>query len=645
MSLAQDPLAFTADAAALATHIQEADLIAVILTCAHLSGQPADWLRPEWRPANEFGILVCRLDPAVEAEIRAKAAALLAAHFAEKSPAPAYPTRDLAQQMAHWMMGDEPRSAVDPAVPLACEEIVYNGIDPRKPKWNKDRLAPQRALKVVLIGAGESGILTAHRLNQAGVPFTIYEKNSDVGGTWFENRYPGCRVDCNSYFYSFGTGRADWKDFYGHATDVGTYLREASEAWQIRDNIRFNHEVEAATWDAASNKWHLVIRTPDGSTLTDTADIVVSAVGQLNRPMVPDFKGKDRFKGPSFHTARWDHSVDYAGKRIGIIGTGATALQIVPQVAKTAAKVTVIARTTPWLLPTELLHATVPDGMTWMMQNVPAFAVWYRYSLAVPGAIGMLDGVIVDPAFNPTETSVSAYNDRVRANITAWMDAQITDRPDLREFLVPLNSPPGGKRIVRDNGTWAKTLKRDNVQLVKAGISEITETGLIASDGSAHEFDILVYATGFHASKFLLPMTITGMNGTLEDLWDGDARAYLGMTVPGFPNFFIFYGPNTNQVVHGGSAFLWSEFSTTYLLSAIEKMLANDITVLDVKPAVYDSYNDRLDRDNLLRAWGFSKVNSWYKNAKGRVTQNWPYSSAELWSRLKELDLTEFETR
>lgn len=644
MKISKDVPHFSASAEELEAHIADADLPALILTCAHVSGDPQAWLRDEWRPVNEFGVLVSRLDEDTTETIRAEALALLKGKFAESAAAPDYPTVDIATKAAHWLMGPEKAADVEGVVPLACEELVFGEADPRQPRWRKDGIAPGRNFHVVVIGAGESGVLTGHRLTQAGVNFTILEKNDEVGGTWYENRYPGCRVDCNSFFYSFACGRAEWTDYYGLATDVGLYLKGVSEQWGIRDNIRFNHEVTRCRWDEAAQKWHVTAIGPEGE-MTMMADVVVSAVGQLNRPMMPDLKGMESYRGPSFHTARWDHSADCKGRRVGIIGTGATALQIVPQVAKVAEKVTVFARTTPWLLPTELLHETVPEGMTWSLRNIPGYAMWYRFSLAVPGAIGMLDGAVVDPSYPPTERAVSAFNDKVRATITAWMEQQIADRPDLRDVLIPATSPVGGKRIVRDNGTWARTLKRENVQIEKSRIERVTEKGILTEDGTAHDIDVLVYATGFHASKFLMPMEIEGRNGTLERMWDGDARAYLGMTVPGFPNFFIFYGPNTNQVVHGGSAFLWTEFSLNYLMDALKTMLADGIASVDVKENVYQDYCDRVDEANLLRAWGFSKVNSWYKNARGRVTQNWPFSSAELWSRLSRFRENEFRQR
>lgn len=644
MQLAIDNTTFSGSLAEAERHIAEADLTTLIVTCAFLSGDMG-WFRPEWRPTLEYGVLLDRLEPTEVAEIRRQALELLRGAYQGGKLVERRPTMDFLHVAADWLMGPSMSCDTEGVVSLAAEENVFGDSDLRRPAWTKHELAPERDFKVVIIGAGESGILAAHRLNQAGVDFVVFEKNDEVGGTWWENRYPGCRVDCNSYFYSFACGRAEWNDFYGKAEDVGAYLKACSEAWGIRGNIRFAHEVTRCVWDDAARKWQVSVRGPQGE-VTVVGDAVVSAVGQLNRPMMPDLKGMDTYTGQSFHTARWPKDLDYSGKRLGIIGTGATSLQIVPQLAKTATQVSVFARTTPWLLPTALLHEVVPEGMTWFMRNIPTYAMWYRFTLVVPGAIGMLDGVVVDPSFPPTERAVSLKNEQARAAITAWMEDQIADRPDLRDALIPTTSPVGGKRIVRDNGTWAKTLKRDNVAVVKSKIERVTAKGVSTVDGAEHELDVLVYATGFHASRFLMPMEIVGHEGkTLGDHWGGEARAYLGMTVPGFPNFFIFYGPNTNQVVHGGSAFMWSEFSLSYLMSSIETMLAYDIASVDVREDVYQDYCRRVDDANTLRAWGFSKVNSWYKNASGRVTQNYPFTSAQLWSRLKHFRKSEFNLR
>jgi 4-hydroxyacetophenone monooxygenase len=255
----------------------------------------------------------------------------------------------------------------------------------------------------------------------------------------------------------------------------------------------------------------------------------------------------------------------------------------------------------------------------------------------------MLDGVIVDSNYPPTETAVSAKNDAARKAILEWLEPQIEDRPDLRHVVLP-SSPLGGKRIIRDNGAWIKTLKRDNVSVITTPIDSITEHGVILKDGTRREFDVLIYGTGFQAARFLFPMEVIGRKGAgLRDVWnDDDARAYLGMTVPDFPNLFVLYGPNTNQVVHGGSAIMWTEFSVTYVMDAIRVLLEANAKAMDVKSEVFLGFAERVDAANRLRAWGFSKVNSWYKNSKGRTTQNFPFSTSELWQRTREVNLSDY---
>ena len=628
-----------ADATALRRHLEHADLVALLATVAHLTRDPS-LLREEWRPVLCYGVAESAMSPAVEAEVRDLCTEKLLAFATAGSPPPRQCGYDEVRRFCEWMMP----SVHEGYSAMVLEDLVGEGNDPRRPQWRVDAVAQAAVPKVAIIGAGESGLLLGYRLKQAGVPFVILEKNPDVGGTWYENRYPGCRVDCNSFFYSYAFARHIWDDYYGHAADVQQYFARVAADAGLYEHIELEAEVTCCTWDAEAASWRLEYIKAGATHALDCA-ILVSAVGQLNRPAWPDIKGIDTFRKPSFHSAQWRHDVDLAGKRVAVIGTGASAAQIVPQLARVAAQVTVLARTATWLLPTPLLHEKVSDGHKWVFAHVPAYAMWYRATLTLPGAYGMLDGVTVDPGYPPTERAVSAANDAARAAITAWMEEQLEDRPDLRDFVIP-TTPVGAKRIIRDNGTWIATLKKDNVSLDTRRISAIDADGVVFADGSRVDCDVLVYATGFQASKFLMPMTVTGEGGVdLHAAWDGDPRAYLGMTVPGFPNLYVLYGPNTNQVVHGGSAILWTEFSVKYVLSAIRQMLATGSRALSVKREVYDDYSARIDEANALRTWGFSSCTSWYKNAKGRVTQNFPFSSYEIWWRTHELNLADYEVR
>jgi len=626
------------DADELIRQLKGADTVVLLATVAHLTRDPSV-LRDEWRPSFDYGIPVSGRSAEAEEEVLRFCADRLAAFAASGAEPPSVVTYDEVQAFCRWMMP----SVHEGHVAMVREELVSPTHDPRRPTWHTDRHAGTRPPRVTIIGAGESGLLLGYRLKQAGVPFTIIEKNPDVGGTWFENDYPGCRVDCNSFFYSYAFARQIWDEYYSQAPDLQKYFARVTTEIGLYENIKLNCEVTRCVWHEPSATWQVEYRDGD-VTRTIESEFLVSAVGQLNRPSMPKIDGVDSFEKPSFHSALWDHSVDYAGKRVGVVGTGASAMQIIPRVAETAEKVTVLARSMPWLVPTTLLHERVGDPMKWALANVPTYAMWHRATLVLPGAYGMLEGVVVDPTYPPTEKSVSALNEAVRVALTDWIDSQLSDRPDLRDFVIP-TSPFAAKRIVRDNGICIRTLKRDNVVVQRTPIAAIDAQGIRFSDGSHEEFDLIVYATGFHASRFLMPMTVLGEGGVdLHSTWDGDdARAYMGMTVPKFPNLFILYGPNTNQAVHGGSAILWSEFSVKYVIDAVHKMMTNGYRSIAVRQDVYQAYSDRVDEANALRTWGFSNASSWYKNAKGRATQNFPFSSYEFWWRTHEVDLADFE--
>ncbi len=617
---------FAVDGATLRQHLAQADIPTLLLTVAHLSGD-LSLLRDEWRPTLALGVAMSGLTQAQEAEVRALCCERLVAFRDRGAPMPPRPTYDQFVRMATWLMG----AVIAPWLPLVAEELVFAGDDPRAPGWTKEQVAPGRDFHVAIIGAGESGLVTAFRLKQAGVPFVIYEKNSEVGGTWLENHYPGCRVDINSFFYSYAFARRTWKEYFSTSQDVLAYMQEVARECGLYEHIRFGTEVTAARWDEQEALWRLTTRDASG-THAAQGNLVVFAVGQLNRPLLPDIPGQADFTGESFHSARWNHDADLAGKRIGVIGTGASAAQFIPQLARMGGDVSIFARTTNWLLPTPDLHDAVSDGARWLHDHLPGYSLWYRAAVVMPQTVGFLDDVVVDPDYPPTERAVSARNERLRELITAWMEPQFADRPDLRDVIIP-DSPVGGKRIVRDNGTWIATLKRDNVHVIRDAIEAITPAGIRCADGTEHALDVIVYGTGFEASKFLMPVQVTGRDGRdLHDTWQDDARAYMGMTIPDFPNLFCMYGPNTNLVVYG-SIILFSELTAKYIVDATRLLLEGGQRALEVRPEVFETFNERVDEANRLRAWGYSKVNSWYKNSKGRVAQNFPFDAVEFWKR------------
>jgi 4-hydroxyacetophenone monooxygenase len=534
-------------------------------------------------------------------------------------------------------------SDMAPYLPLLEEELAVRGEDRRAPNWQKADIAPDVDFEVLIIGAGMSGLLAAHRLKQAGVRFAIFEKNDDVGGTWLENSYPGCRVDNpnHNYSYSFAQ-RHDWPLHFSTQDVLLDYFRRCADAFDLREHIRFGSMVHSATWSEADRRWTVQVQFADGREEAIEANAVVSAVGQLNRPLFPDIEGRESFAGPSFHSARWNHTIDLRGKRVAVIGTGASAVQFIPEIAPSVGELLVFQRTPPWFGPTDDYHAAVEPGLRWLYAHVPSYSELNRFHIFWKMGDGVLAGVRVDPDWEPKDHAVSMFNDILRQLLTGYLDEEFADRPDLREKVLP-SYPPGAKRLLRDNGVWAGALKRENVELITGAIREITPTGVVTTDGVTHEVDVIIYGTGFQASKFLTPMTVTGRDGVdLHEHWKGDARAYLGVTVPGFPNLFCLYGPNTNIVING-SIIYFSECGVRYILGCLGVLLAGGHRALDVRKDVHDEFNERVDAENALMAWGWSDVNSWYKNEHGHVAQNWPFTLLEYWQRTLAPDPDDYE--
>jgi 4-hydroxyacetophenone monooxygenase len=531
-------------------------------------------------------------------------------------------------------------------LPLLEEELAYRGEDRRAPGWRLQALAPGRDVHVVVIGAGMSGILAGHRLGQAGVPYTILDKNDDVAGTWFEADYPGCRVDNpnHNYSYSFAQ-RHDWPFHYSPQPVLHRYFGDCADAFGVRPHVRLGCTVQSARWGEADQRWTVRYTTVDGSTGEISATAVISAVGQLNRPRFPtEIEGFGSFNGDAFHSMQWDHSVGLAGKKVVCIGTGASALQFLPVVAEHAGSLVVTQRTAPWLAPTPDYHEPVGDGRRWLYGHVPGYSEFSRFELFWRMGDGMLESVRVDPSWQSDGGSVSMISEFARQLLGQYLHTEFADRPDLLAKVLPAY-PPGAKRMVRDDGIWARTLKRPDVHLDTSGIARITPAGVEMCDGTVHEADVLIYGTGYEASKFLTPMSVTGRDGIdLHEQWAGDATAYLGVAIPNFPNFFCLYGPNTNIVINGSIVY-FSECGVRYILDLLELMLSAGAGTIEVRRDVHDEFNARCDAENRAMAWGWSPVPSWYKNERGRITQNWPFTLLEYWQRTKQADPGDFVLR
>jgi 4-hydroxyacetophenone monooxygenase len=422
------------------------------------------------------------------------------------------------------------------------------------------------------------------------------------------------------------------------------YFRAVADDLDITSHIRFRTEVLDARW-RDDDTWELTVRDARGATEMLVANVLVSAVGQLNRPKLPDIPGRESFAGPSFHSAEWDHDVDLEGKRVAIVGTGASAIQIVPAIADAVDELLVFQRTPNWMMPTPQYYAPMPEEMSWLMAHVPFYAQWYRFWLFWRLAEGALPAARVDPEWAAARAGgVSELNDELRAGLTQYIELQFAETPELLPHVIP-TYPPLAKRILLDNGIWASTLKREHVHLISDGIERITPTGIVTTDGREHEVDVIAYATGFHASRFLVPMRVAGRDGVdLHEHWRDEPYAFLGLTVAGFPNFFCLYGPNTNLVANGSIIF-FSECAVRYVVESVHLLLERRARSLELRHTVYEEEHARVDAANAQMAWGVSSVNSWYKNAQGRVTQNWPFTLLEYWDRTRAPDPAQYDVR
>ena len=618
------------DTVTLDEALAEAHLPALVAALVHMTGDASLVSRDRWPAYDPFGeARTGGFSDALQAEIRAKAKAALEAHAAG-APMPPEPDLATVRKMMDFVAGAD---IPEHYAPFLMEELQIAGYDTKKADWTTPALqAAAPKLPVVIVGAGMSGLLAGIRLKEAGIPFTIVEKNADVGGTWFENRYPDCRVDNPSHLYSYSfEPNHDWPNHFSPQPVLLAYFQRVADKHGLRAHIRFETEVQDCIFDEAGAQWRVRIKDKAGKVETLTARAVISAVGQLNQPRYPDIPGVGEFKGPAFHSARWRPDVELKGKRVAVIGTGASAFQFAPEVAKEAAQLTIFQRTPPWLAPTPDYHHPTTAAERWLLEHVPYYEKWYRFWLFWMLTDGIYEAVKADPTWNGGPGAVSPANAMMREMITMAISAQSADAPELLAQLIP-QYPIGGKRILRDDGLWIAALKRDNVELVTQPIARITEGGIETKDGVDRPFDVIIYGTGFTASQFLRTFRVTGRGGReLHEVWAGDARAYLGMTTPGFPNFFMIYGPNTNIVVNGSIIF-FSECSVRYITGCLKLLAETGARTLEVREGVHDAFNAKVDAANALMAWGAPQVNSWYKNAKGRVSQNWPFPLVDYWT-------------
>jgi 4-hydroxyacetophenone monooxygenase len=626
------------DDAFLAAALECASVPALLCSMVHVTGNPS-WLRGEIRPKPPVaGELQGFLGEPEKRWVRAQALEVFRKFRDGGCVLPPPPSDDVVREMMDFIAGEP----LPPEyLPMMLEELALRG-DARDVAWQEIPAAVRQSFRVLVVGAGMSGLLTAIRLEEAGIPYLVVEKNARVGGTWFENSYPGCRVDVMNHFYCYSfEPNHEWTEYYSQRDELQAYFERCAHKYGVMPHIRFGTEVVSARWDEADATWNIVLRGAGGGEERLRVNALVSAVGQLNRPKIPEIPGLPDFAGVSFHSASWRHDVPIEGKRVAVIGTGASAFQIVPTIAERVERLVVFQRSPAWMGKNPIYHERVPDGKKWLLRHLPYYARWYRFLIFWPATDQLLRVFEIDPTWPHPDRSVSALNDQIRAVFTANIEAQVAD-PELRAKVVP-KYPPFVKRFLQDNGSWLRALQRPNVALETSGVARITPRGIVAGDGREVPVDVIVFATGFWASRFLWPMEIAGRGGALlEHEWGEDPKAYLGITVPRFPNLFLLYGPGTN-LAHAGSIIFHSECQVRYILGCLRELFVRNARAIECRGEVNEAFNRRLDEALSKLVLSYGGERSWYKNSKGRVTATSPWRLVDYWRWTRAPDLADYQ--
>ena len=629
--------------AAIAAALEDVSIPALLCSLVHMTGDPS-WIRGPRKPRVAApAFLHSAMPPEEQAEIRAEALPVIAA-YRDAGCRPHELSRETLREMMDFMACRPLPARVSE---LFFFDLQFDGADSAAITWG-DEIDPdiKADSPVVVVGAGMAGIQAGIRLAQAGLPFTIIEKNAGPGGTWWENRYPGARVDVASHQYCYAFEPADhWSEYYCQHPELREYFTTVLDKYGLRPHCRFETEVTGAEWDEESARWRVSIRSADGSQEILDARFVVSAVGSLNIPRMPDIEGMESFAGRSFHSTRWPDDFDHKGTRFALLGAGASGFQIAPTIADEVRQLSIFQRTAQWVLPNPIYHDKVPAGETWAMKHLPFFGRWLRFMMTQPGIGSGVESFRIDPDHvDPENHSVNAANAASRDVLLDWMRGHLADRPDLLEKVTP-DYPAMGKRVLQDNGSWFECLKKPNVELVRTAIDRIVPEGILTVDGKLHPADAICYATGFAHNQFLA-FDMIGRGGvSLHEQWGKEPTAYLGITVPNFPNLFICYGPGTN-LAHSAGLFFHAEFQTMHAMDGIRRVLTSGARTIEVRPEVHDRYSEKLLDQIMSLVWAHPTIqHSHYKNPDGKVYTLSPWPMDEYWEMTREVDPDDYSIR
>jgi 4-hydroxyacetophenone monooxygenase len=615
------------DASMLTKALAETDPHLLLMLLVQLTGDTA--LLDEFRP------FIKKIKEQLPGDIPADKVAALRSRLVDVlTKLRAAPARDeaVAAKIIGTMMGEPVPGEYVPMI------LEFAGVIPAK----EEKPVAEANFRVAIIGSGLLGIAAAVYLQKAGIDFVIIEKTGAPGGTWNDNRYPGCGVDTASHFYTYSFApNPDWEHFFATRNEISKYIANCVKRFGLDKKTILNTDVNAARYDDKTRTWSVELRDANGKEETLRVNAVISAVGQLNLPYKPKIAGLDTFGGTIAHTARWPKDLDYTGKRVALIGAGSSGLQVGPTVAPVVKRLTVFQRSPQWFGSRVNYHGEVSENQRWAFRNIPFYWEWYRARLIWSFGDGLWPALYADTKPEPG-VNVSRANDDLRVMWTAYIRDKLKNRPDLIEKLTP-SYPPLTKRPPVDNG-WFEMLQRDNVDLVMSEIDHVEPGKIVARDGTSHDADIIVLATGFEASRMLQTVQVTGRGGhDIRELWGEDnPRAFLGITVPGFPNFFVMYGPNTN-LGHGGNIIFHGECQANYVVSCLRYMKAQGRDAIEVTQQAFDRYVAEVDERIGRSVWNTPGVSSWFKNSKGRVTTNSPWRLVEYWNMTRQIDPADYQ--
>ena len=478
-------------------------------------------------------------------------------------------------------------------------------------------------VRVAVIGSGFGGLGAAVRLRREGITdFVILERADAVGGTWRDNSYPGCACDVPSHLYSFSFApNPDWPRAFSGQQHIRAYLERVTDTFGLRPHLRFGTEVRQARWNAAARRWHLT--TASGEL---TADVVVSATGPLSDPKIPDIPGIEHFPGRVFHSSRWEHDFDLKGKRVAMVGTGASAIQIVPSIQPEVGRLTVVQRTPPWVMPR--VDRPIGAAERWLHR-------------AVPGTVTARRGLL----WLIREFQVGAFVKRPKLMKAAERIARVHLRhsvkdPGLRARLTP-DYTIGCKRILLSN-SYYPALAQPNTEVVTSALTQVRGSSVVTADGTEREVDAIILGTGFHVTDMPVADRIIGADGrTLSEHWKDGMAALRGCTVDGFPNFLFIIGPNSG--LGNSSMILMIESSLAYMADYLRTLARTGAAALDARPAAVSAWNDEMQRRTSRTVWNTGGCKSWYLDANGRNTTAWPGTTAEFRRATRRLKLSEYE--